>query len=126
MEKQINEKNKPVKASKKEIGVDIENNKNLETNVDECIITNASVPTTTVLSEVSISIISHWSPNFSKSFLDQSSVSSMIAHCAVKEKLVSKSEFLQLWTEFLEQIRKDRAEILAEIIKRRPFLGTQL
>ena len=37
---------------KKEIGVDIENNKNLETNVDECIITNASVPTTTVLSEV--------------------------------------------------------------------------
>ena len=102
---------------KKEIGVDIQNNKNLDTNVDECIITNASVPTITVLSEVPFSMISRWSPNISKSFQDPSSVTSMIAHCAVKEKLVSKSEFLQLWTEFLEQIRKDRAEILAEIIK---------
>jgi len=62
-------------------------------------------------------MVSHWNPNITKSIKDPSSITSMIAHCAVKEKLINKSEFMKLWMEFLEQMRKDREEILAEIIK---------
>ena len=54
---------------------------------------------------------------------DPYSIPSMINHCVLspepppeeEEKLVSKEEFLQLWAEHREQMRKDWAEILLKI-----------
>jgi len=125
-EKQLIKKNKPVEATKEEVSDAIENNNNilksetLETNVGKSIaVLNSSVSICPcpVYSELSSSMLTHWIPNNTKYFQDSSSITSMIAHCAEKEKLLSKSEFRQMWKEFLEQIRKDRAEILAEFIK---------
>ena len=124
-EKQLVERNKPAKASKQE-NDDIKNNNNsilklesCEGNVEERIVvtTNNSVLSSAVLGELPTSMLSHWNPNLTKPLQDPSSITSMIAHCAVKEKLIGKSEFLKMWAEFLEQIKRDRAEILAEIVK---------
>ena len=70
------------------------------------------------------SMVCYWNPILDTSYpQDPYSIPSMINHCVLspepppeeEEKLVSKEEFLQLWAEHREQMRKDWAEILLKI-----------
>ena len=69
------------------------------------------------LSLVSLSMVSHWNPNLTTPFQNHSSISSMIAHSAPKEKLITREDFLALMAEFREQMRSDRLKMLSEIKK---------
>ena len=73
------------------------------------------------------SMVSYWNPALETIPQGAHSIPSMINHCTLsllppgpppppdKEKLVSKEEFLQLWAEHREQVRKDWAEILLKV-----------
>lgn len=74
---------------------------------------------------VSPSMMSHWNPNSPKILQSPHSIPSMIAHCAPKEKLITREEFLSLMAEFREQMRNDRIKMLAEIKKSSLFVSKE-
>ena len=67
------------------------------------------------------SMVSHYTPHFLET-QRPASISSMIAHCVLSppsivddEKLLSKEDFLELWKEHQEQVKKDWAEIMSKL-----------
>ena len=68
----------------------------------------------------SCSLVSHWIPQFHTPPQPPHSFPSMISHCVTVQppeevKLLSKEDFLQLWAEHREQMKKDWAEIFSKI-----------
>ena len=67
------------------------------------------------------SFVSHWIPHLSDTPpQNQCSFTSMISHSIVvpppeEEKLLSKEDFLKIWAEHREQVKKDWAEIFSKI-----------
>ena len=92
---------------------------------------NDTIVTTPVLSDsssfnpfsiVSPSMKSHWNPNCPEVIQSPYSIPSMIAHCAPKDKLITREEFLTLIAEFREQMKNDHIKMLAEIKKSSLFV----
>ena len=66
-------------------------------------------------------MVSHWNPHqLSQTPQNPGCIKSMIAHFyplppAKEDNLLSKEDFLELWAEHREQVRKDWAEIFLKI-----------
>ena len=74
-----------------------------------------------IYSTWSPSMVSHWNPHqLSQTPQNPGCIKSMIAHSyplppPKEDKLLSKEDFLELWAEHREQVRKDWAEIFLKI-----------
>ena len=123
LEATVNKLNKQLEKNMKSVV-----NVTADSNGNDTIVTtpgssdNSSFNTCSI---VSPSMMSHWNPNSPKILQSPHSIPSMIAHCAPKEKLITREEFLSLMAEFREQMRNDRIKMLAEIKKSSLFVSKE-
>ena len=63
------------------------------------------------------SIVAHWNPHLDPPSQNPQSIPPMISHFILppEEKLLSKEDFLKLWAEHREQVKKDWKEIFSKI-----------